>query len=37
LPGLHICEHIDLVLFEHRLANGGFIDVWRRDAGMILE
>ena len=30
-------ERMDLVLFEHRVAGGGFIDVWIRDASVMVE
>ena len=29
--------HADDVLFERRLPSGGFIDVWLRDAGVLIE
>lgn len=30
-------ERMDSVLFEHRVAGGGFIDVWIRDASVMVE
>ncbi|WP_367179276.1 type IIL restriction-modification enzyme MmeI [uncultured Mobiluncus sp.] len=30
-------ERMDLVLFEHHVAGGGFIDVWIRDASVMVE
>lgn len=30
-------QHTSEVLFEHRVAGGGFVDVWLRDAGVLVE
>lgn len=30
-------QHADDVLFEHHLPSGGFIDVWIRDANVLIE